>query len=66
MKGKQLVRRLRKLGVEIDATRGKGAHSLATYQGRRSTIITHGDRDLSPEYIKAVCKQLGIDPKEIL
>lgn len=66
MKGKQLVRRLRKLGVEIDASRGKGAHSLATYQGKRATIMTHGDRDLSPAYIKLVCKQLGIDPKEIL
>lgn len=66
MKGKQLVRRLRKLGVEIDPSRGKGAHSLATYQGKRATIMTHGDRDLSPTYIKMVCKQLNIDPKEIL
>ncbi len=66
MKGKQFVRRLRKLGVEIDATRGKGAHCLAAWQGKRATIMVHGDRDLSPAYIKLVCKQLGIDPKEIL
>lgn len=66
MKGKQLVRRLRKLGVEIDPSRGKGAHSLATYHGERATIMTHGDRDLSPDYIKLLCKQLNIDPKEIL
>ena len=66
MKGKQFARRLRKLGVDIDASRGKGAHSLATWRGKHATIMTHGDRDLSPTYIKMVCKQLGVDPKEIL
>ena len=66
MKGKQFLRRLKKAGVEIVSSRGKGSHCLAMYHGRRSTIITHGNRDLSPAYIKEVCKQLGIDPKEVL
>jgi len=66
VKGKQLIRRLRKLGAEVDAKRGKGGHHLVKYQGRRSTVPVHGDRDLSPEFIKLVCKQLGMDPNEIL
>lgn len=66
MKGKQLVQRLRRLGVEIIPDRGKGGHSLALYQGRRSTIAVHGDRDLSPQFIKTICKQLGLDSKDIL
>jgi len=66
MKGKQAVRRFRKHGVEVIVSRGKGGHYLLYYQGRRSTFKMHGDSDLSPAYIKLVCNQLGIDPKEIL
>ncbi len=66
MKGKQLVRRLRKAGVEIISSRGKGGHCLAKYQGRQATVPVHGDQDLSPAFIKMLCKQLGLDSQEIL
>jgi len=66
VKAKQLIRRLKKKGVEMDAKRGKGGHRRAEYQGQWATIAVHGDRDLSPEYIKLICKQLGLDPNEIL
>ena len=66
MKGKQFLRKLRKAGVEIIEKRGKGSHVYARYRGRRSTILMHGNRDLGPNYLKDVCKQLGLDPKEVL
>ena len=66
MKGKQFVKRLRKQGVEIISGRGKGGHVLAKYHEKQTTIPIHGDADLGPEFLKKVCKQLGINPKEIL
>ena len=66
MKGKQFLRRLKKAGVEIISGRGKGGHVLAKYKGRQATIPVHGDRDLSLPFLKMVCKQLGLDPKDVL
>jgi predicted RNA binding protein YcfA (HicA-like mRNA interferase family) len=39
---------------------------LAEHAGRQAPIPTHGDEDLSPVFIKKICKQLRIDPNEIL
>jgi predicted RNA binding protein YcfA (HicA-like mRNA interferase family) len=66
VKGKQLLRRLRKLGVEVDERRGKGGHVLLRYRGRQSVLPTHGDTDLGPVLIRRICRQLGIDPDEVL
>lgn len=66
MKGRQLVRRLEAAGVEIIETRGKGGHVVARYAGRQTTIPTHGSRDLGPNFIRLICKQLGLDPKKVL
>jgi len=66
MKGKQFVRRVEKAGAEIISNRGKGGHALAKHQGRQATIPVHGSRDLSPEFMKEVCKQLRLDPKKVL
>lgn len=65
MKAKQFLKKLKHLGVEIVAGRGKGGHYLAKYKGRQSTIPVHGDADISPVFIKVICKQLGIDPKDL-
>ena len=66
MKSKQLIRLLRTHGVEFIKGRGKGGHLLARYKGKQTTIPIHGDADLGPQFIKLVCKQLNIDPKEII
>ncbi len=66
MKGKQFVKKLRKVGVTITESRGKGGHVLVTIGEKWTTVPTHGDADLSPEFLKKVCKQLGIDPKDVL
>jgi len=66
MKARELIRKLRKQGVEIIKGRGKGGHYLARYRGNQTTIPVHGDADLGPQFIKMLCKQLGIPPDNIL
>lgn len=66
MKPKQFIQRLQRLGVQVDKERGKGGHYRADYGGLWATIKFHGAKDLSPAYMKLVCKQLGIDSADIL
>lgn len=66
MKSKQLIRKLKKIGVEFTKGRGKGGHQLARYKEKQTTIPVHGDSDLGPNFIKMICKQLGINPDKIL
>jgi mRNA interferase HicA len=66
MKSKQLIRKLKKIGIEFTKGRGKGGHQLARYKGKQTTIPVHGDSDLGPNFIKIMCKQLGINPDKIL
>jgi len=61
MKARQFIRKLKAHGVEIETGRGKGGHVLATFEGRRTVIKTHGAKDLSNQYIRLVCRQLGIE-----
>ena len=66
MKAKQFLQRLRAAGVEIDESRGKGGHVLARHKGRWTTVPVHGSADLGPNFLKKICKQLGLDPTEVL
>lgn len=66
MKGKQFIKRLEQYGVEIIKGRGKGGHVLAKHEGRQTTIPVHGDADFDPRFLRKICKQLGIDPNDIL
>lgn len=66
MKSRQLIRKLKKIGVEFTKSRGKGGHQLAKYKGKQATVPVHGDADIGPIFIKKLCKQLGIDPQDIL
>ncbi len=45
--------------------RGKGGHCLARLAGRKAPVPMHGDTDIGPIFIKMLCKQLGIDPKDL-
>ena len=65
MKGRQLIRRLRAAGVEIVERRRKGGHVLARYRGSQATVPVHGGRDIGPDFIRDLCKQLGLDPKRV-
>ena len=66
MKAREFIRKLRKAGVEIIRGRGKGGHCLAKYQGKQCTIPFHGDMDIAKPFLKELCKQLGIDPGDII
>jgi len=66
VKGKEFLRRLRRHGVSIIEGRGKGGHVWVIHQGRRTTVPTHGSRDMDPDFLKDICRQLGLDPKDVL
>ncbi|MBW1940828.1 MAG: type II toxin-antitoxin system HicA family toxin [Deltaproteobacteria bacterium] len=56
MKSRELLRKLKKIGVEFVKGRGKGGHQLARYRGKQATIPVHGDADIGPQFIKMLCK----------
>jgi antitoxin HicB len=66
MKVKQFLRNLERYGVEVDPTRGKGSHIWLGYMGRSTTIPFHLNKEMGSYYLKKICKQLGINPNEIL
>ncbi len=66
MKGKEFLRRLRRHGVSIIEGRGKGGHVWAIHQARRTTVPIHGNRDMDPDFLKDICRQFGLDPKDVL
>ena len=66
MKGKEFLRRLKAYGVIITPGRGKGGHVRASFNDEWTTIPTHGSADIDPQFLKRICKQLGIDPANIL
>ncbi|MBU4355084.1 MAG: type II toxin-antitoxin system HicA family toxin [Proteobacteria bacterium] len=57
---------MRRAGAEIVAKWGKGSHVLVRYKGRSSTVPVHGGLDLDPDFLREVCKQLGLKPQEVL
>jgi mRNA interferase HicA len=66
MKGRQLIRRLKAAGVEIIESRGKGGHVVARHGGHQRTVPIHGSRDIGPDFIRDLCKQLDLDAKRVL
>lgn len=66
MKAKQFIKKLREAGVAITESRGKGGHQLAIYGDHQTTVPFHGDKDLGPVLMKRICKQLGLNPEEVL
>jgi len=66
VKSRQLIRKLKKIGVEFTKSRGKGGHQLAKYREKQATVPVHGDADIGPIFIKKLCKQLDINPEDIL
>jgi mRNA interferase HicA len=66
MKIREFLRKLKQIGVKDIPGRGKGGHVRLEFQGRQSVLPVHGSKDLDPVFIKTICKQLGINPKEIL
>ncbi|MDP7548755.1 MAG: type II toxin-antitoxin system HicA family toxin [Alphaproteobacteria bacterium] len=70
MNGAEFIRKIRRLGrknglpVDFVALQGKGSHGALYYGGRRTTVKDRR-KELSKGLLAAMCKQLGIDPREI-
>jgi predicted RNA binding protein YcfA (HicA-like mRNA interferase family) len=66
MKAKQFLRKLQAAGVTVTASRGKGGHVYLVYGNRWSTLGFHGSDDIGPNFLREICKQLGIDWRNVL
>ncbi|MDP6344881.1 MAG: type II toxin-antitoxin system HicA family toxin [Alphaproteobacteria bacterium] len=70
MTGDEFIRRIRKLGrrnglpVDFVPHRGKGSHGILYYAGRAATVKDR-KKELRKGLFHAMCKQLGIDPKDL-
>ena len=65
MTPEELLRRLRKnkeirRHLRVEKSEGKGNHRMVYYKDRKATLRQH-ERD-EPSVVKAVLKQLAIDP----
>jgi len=70
MIGREFIARVRKLGrkagteVRIETQRGKGSHRTLRY-GRRLTIVKDPRKEIGTGLLRAMCRQLGIDPRDL-
>jgi mRNA interferase HicA len=70
VRGSEFLRELRVLarrkGVEVNfvPARGKGSHGTV-YFGAGRTILKDQNKELGPGLLRAMCKDLGIDPREL-
>jgi mRNA interferase HicA len=70
MNGGEFLRRLRRLGrrrrieVELLEFHGKGSHARV-YFGDRFATIKDRKKELPKGLLRAMCRQLGIDPSDL-
>ncbi|PYG03664.1 hypothetical protein D893_00905 [Thioalkalivibrio sp. ALE21] len=70
MNGNEYLKRLQRLGkktgtpVQLVEHQGKGSHGRI-YYGDRFTTLKDRKKEIGPGLLKAMCKQLGIDPNDI-
>lgn len=66
MKAKQFKKLLARHGVTFIKSRGKGGHWIAINGDKQTTVPDHGSVDYGKEFLKDICQQLGLNPKEVL
>jgi predicted RNA binding protein YcfA (HicA-like mRNA interferase family) len=59
MTSRELLRKLRRLGVTIDPARGKGGHIMVRHEGRRSIIPT-GSGEMRRGTLLRILRDLGL------
>jgi mRNA interferase HicA len=69
LKGSEFLRKLTRLarrkGIDLKrTTRGKGSHQTLYLEGRKATL-PDAKKELKPGTFRAICAQLGIDPREL-
>ena len=56
--------RRRNVPVRVDAKRGKGSHVIL-YYGDRKTVVKDRRKDIGPDLLAAMARQLGLDPGDL-
>jgi predicted RNA binding protein YcfA (HicA-like mRNA interferase family) len=70
MNGRQLLRKLRRIGrergiaVEVDSSHGRGSHSLVRF-GDRTTTLPDLRRDVRPGLLSAIMRQLDLTREDL-
>jgi predicted RNA binding protein YcfA (HicA-like mRNA interferase family) len=64
MTSRELLRKLRRLGVIVVPDRGKGGHIRLEHNGRVSHIPT-GRRELKSGLVRGVLRQLGLTIRDL-
>jgi len=70
VRGSEFLRKLhsfaRRKGLSLvfAPARGKGSHGTV-YLGSTSTTLKDPKKELGPGLLRAMCKDLGVDPKEL-
>lgn len=70
MNGNEFLKRLKKLGkqngteVQFVKERGKGSHGTV-YYGNRFAILKDRKKEIGRGLLKAMCRQLEVDPNEL-
>ena len=64
MTSRELLRRLRRVGAEIVAGRGKGGHVMVR-RGEMATYVPTGTGEVPPGTIAAILKGLGLRRDQI-
>jgi predicted RNA binding protein YcfA (HicA-like mRNA interferase family) len=71
MNGAEFIRRVQKVGrrrgmaVQFVTTHGKGSHGRL-YYGQRWTTVKDRKKELSKGVLRAMIRQLGLSPEDIL
>ena len=70
MRGGEFIARVEKLGrssgvtVVFEKSHGKGSHGTLWY-GNRKTTVKDRKKEIGPGLLRAMCKDLGIEPKDL-
>jgi mRNA interferase HicA len=64
MNSRELLRKLRRLGASVDASRGKGGHVMARLGGRFAMVPT-GSGEIASGTFRAILRQLGLRPEDL-
>ena len=62
---KELLRTLQKHGFRATGQSGSHLHIDHPKTGHCSTIPMHTGKIIGPGLLKAICRQLGIDPRDL-
>ena len=70
MRGSEFLRKLRRyarqrgLEIEIVSGHGKGSH-VRVYLGTAFATLKDRNKEVGPGLLRDMCRQLGVDPKDL-